>query len=426
MMTMRILKNSARFSLLLSAAALMAAATQANAAGFYIQEQSVTGLGSSFSGAVSNLNDPSTIFFNPAGMTKLEGMQAQAGVHLLIPDSDVSDTGSTAPAGIATVGGSSDNPYDPTPVPNGFISYQINNSLWAGLGITAPFGLGSEYDDGWFGRFDSTKTELQVIDIQPTLAYKINDMFSIGVGANIQHSKADLRNRVVLGALTEGNSKLEGDDWGYGYSVGVQIKPMETTTIGLNYKSEVHHNLDGDIEVTTLAGALVPAVSSGATAKLATPDQATIGLAHKVTDRLTLQGQATWFGWNNFDNISAFRDSGALASRVEQNYQTTWAYAIGAEYAASDAWTLRGGLQFDETPTTDEYRTSSTPDGDRTWASVGATYGWNDKLDIGMAATYIHIADEELNIARGGGAGRVVADTEGYVGILALSATYKF
>lgn len=424
-MKMRVLKNPARFALL-SAAALIAITTQVNAAGFYIQEQSVTGLGSAFSGAVTNLNDPSTIFFNPAGMTKLDGMQAQAGVHLLIPDSDVSDTGSTAPAGIATLGGSSDNPYEPTPVPNGFISYQLSDSLWAGLGITAPFGLGSEYDEDWFGRFDSTKTELKVIDIQPTLAYKINDMVSIGVGANIQHADADLRNRVVLGALTEGNSQLTGDDWGYGYSVGVQLKPMESTTIGLNYKSEVHQNLDGRIRVTTLAGVTVGAASSDGGAKLTTPDQATIGLAHKITERLTLQGQATWFGWNNFDNITAIRASGAVASTVPQNYQTTWAYAVGAEYAANDAWTLRGGLQFDETPTTDEYRTSRTPDGDRTWASLGATYGWNDRLDIGMAATYIHIADEEINIARGGGAGRVVADTEGYVGILALSATYKF
>lgn len=425
MMNLRVLKNHARFALL-SATALIAITTQANAAGFYIQEQSVTGLGSAFSGAVTNLSDPSTIFFNPAGMTKLGGMQAQAGVDLLIPDSDISDTGSTAPAGIATLGGSSDNPYEPTPVPNGFISYQINDSLWVGLGITAPFGLGSEYDEDWFGRFDSTKTELKVIDIQPTLAYKINDMFSIGVGANIQHADADLRNRVVLGALTEGNSQLAGDDWGYGYTVGVQIKPVASTTIGLNYKSEVHQNLDGRIHVTTLAGATVGAASSDGSAKLTTPDQATIGLAHKITERLTLQGQATWFGWNNFENITSIRASGVVAATVVQNYQTTWAYAVGAEYVANDAWTLRGGVQFDETPTTDEYRTSRTPDGDRTWASLGATYGWNDRLDIGMAATYIHIEDEEINIARGGGAGRVVADTEGYVGILALSATYKF
>lgn len=410
------------------AAVLCGVAYKADAAGFYIQEQSVTGLGSAFSGGATNLNDPSTIFFNPAGMTKLEGYQAQAGVHLLIPHTDVDDTGTVAPAGIATVGEESDNPYSPTPVPNGFFSAELGHGFWAGIGVTAPFGLGSKYDEDWFGRFDSTKTDLTVMDIQPTIAYKVNDMFSIGGGINIQHADADLRNRVVLGALTEGNSQLTGKDWGFGYSFGMQIKPIETTTIGLNYKSEVHHDLDGRIQVTTMTGAIVGAgtVSTNGGAKLTTPDQASIGVAHKLTDRLTLQGQATWFGWNNFDNISAYRDSGALASRVEQNYQTTWAFAIGAEYEASDAWTLRGGIQFDETPTTDEYRTSRTPDGDRTWASIGASYNWNESLDLGMAATYIHVASETIDIARGGGAGNVSADTNGSVGILALSATYKF
>ncbi len=428
---MSVTKNALRLSLL-SAAALIGVSAQAQAAGFYIQEQSVRGLGSAFSGSVSNLADPSTIYFNPAGMTKLEGMQAQAAVNLLIPNSEVSDTGSTA-AQTTVVGGPSGNPYDPTPVPNGFVSYQINDRLWAGIGMTAPFGLGSDYGDNWFGRFDSTKTELAVIDIQPTIAYKVNDMISLGAGLNIAHSSADLRNRVQLGVgqANEGFSKLTGDDWGFGYSFGVQLKPMPTTTIGINYKSEVHHELDGKIQVTTANGTLVGAASSGGKAKLVTPDHLTFGVAHQVNSRLTVQGQATWFGWNNFGSIDAYRDSGALASSVQQNYQTTWAYALGAEYMASDKWMLRGGVQFDATPTTDEYRTSRTPDGDRTWLSLGATYAITPKIDLDMAGTYIFVEDGTINLQRGGisgvlAAGNMRAKTEGSVGIIATGVTYKF
>jgi long-chain fatty acid transport protein len=322
------------------------------------------------------------------------------------------------------------NPYEPTPIPNGFVSYQILDNLWAGIGVTAPYGLGSEYNTGWFGRFDSTKTELTVLDVQPTLAYKVNDMLSIGAGINIQHGDADLRNRVMLGAATEGNSKLTGEDFGFGYTVGVQIRPAESTTLGINYKSEVHQNLDGKIQITTLAGAIVGAgtVSTNGGAKLTTPDQLSVGVSHKVNSKLTLQGQATWFGWNNFDNISAFRDSGALASRVDQNYQTTWAFAAGAEYTLNDQWTLRGGVQFDQTPTTDEYRTSRTPDGDRTWVSMGATYALTPKIDLDMAGTFIHVADEKISLTRATGTGNsfLRADSEGKVGILALGMTYKF
>ncbi|AGH99109.1 OmpP1/FadL family transporter [Micavibrio aeruginosavorus] len=410
---------------LMAAATVVVGASAANAAGFYIQEQSVRGLGSAFSGSTTTLNDASTVYFNPAGMTQLPGLQAQAGVHVIIPDSKVKDTGTTAgtAAGLP-LGGSSGNPYDATPVPNGFVTYQATNNLWLGLGVTAPFGLASDYGSTWFGRFDSTKTELAVIDVQPTIAYKINDQWSIGGGMNIQHASANLQNNVVLGAGVEGNSKLSGDDFGYGYSLGIQYKPWESTTFGLSYKSEVHHELDGDIEVKLLSGATVAAATSGGSAKLNTPDHLTLGGAHKVTDRLTLQGQATWFGWSNFDQIQAVRDSGAVASTVQQNYQNTWAFAVGAEYMVNDAWTVRGGLQFDETPTTDEFRTSRTPDGDRTWVSLGATYGLNDKIDLDMAATYIDVEDGTINVARGNGT--MTADTEGSVGILALGMTYKF
>jgi len=430
---------SLKKGLLLATVAVVAfaAAHKAEAAGFYIQEQSVQGLGSAFSGSTTNLKDPSTIFFNPAGMTQLQGTQAQAGVNLLIPNSKVKDNGTTAPVGItAGVGPGSGNPYDPTPVPNGYLSHQISDNLWAGIGVSAPFGLGSDYGETWFGRFDSTKTELAVIDIQPTVAYKINDWASIGVGVNFQHSDADLRNHVNLVGLGlgEGTSKLTGKDWGYGYSIGLQFKPWETTTIGLNYKSEVHHNLDGKIQVNALAtGNPVAALTSNGKAKLVTPDHATFGIAQQLNDRWTVQGQATWFGWNNFDNISAFRDSGALASRVDQNYQTTWAFALGAEYIASEAWTFRAGMQFDQTPTTDLYRTTRTPDGDRTWVSLGATYSYSPKWDIDMAATYIDVDNGTVNVARapanpatGAGAGQLRAKTEGEVGILALGITYKF
>lgn len=423
--------------LLLSALAIPAAIGTANAAGFYIQEQSVRGLGSAFSGSTTTLDDASTIFFNPAGMTKLEGMQTQAGVNVLIPNAKVKDNGSTVSAAAALsgirVGGPSGNPYDATPVPNGFFSAQLTDQLWAGVGVTAPFGLGSDYGDTWFGRFDSTKTELQVIDIQPTVAYKATDWLSIGAGINIEHSKADLRSRVIaprgLG-LVEGNSKLEGDDWGFGYSLGVQIKPFETTTLGINYKSEVHHNLDGKIVGTYLDGVPIPGQSSNGSAKLTTPDHLTFGVAHQVTPRLTLQGQAQWFGWNNFDNITAIRDGGAVASSVKQNYQTTWAFAAGAEYKVNDQWRVRGGMQFDETPTTDEFRTSRTPDGDRTWFSLGATYSLSDRLDLDLAGTYIDVEDGTINVARNTASPLTTtnmrAKTSGDVGIVAVGFKYKF
>ncbi|MBL4803798.1 MAG: outer membrane protein transport protein [Alphaproteobacteria bacterium] len=418
----------------------------ANAAGFYIQEQSVSGLGAAFSGSTTSLNDPSTVYFNPAGMTRLNGIQGQLGAHLLLPNSELTDTGSTGPAALGSLpisGGDGGNPYDPTPVPNAFLTYQVNDQLWAGLALSAPFGLANEYDSDWFGRFDSIKTELTTIDIQPSVAFKINDRVSIGGGINIQYADAELTSAAnpVLGGGTEGVSTLKGDDWSVGYNIGLQANPWEGGTIGLSYRSAVSHELEGRIisEGTTSADFDV----SG-TADLDLPDIATFGVAQDVNDKWKVMGQATWFGWNNFEDITAVtnedisiiggaitRSPGDVVSSVTQNYQTTWALALGTEYDYSDEWTFRGGVQFDETPTTDEFRTSRTPDGDRTWLSGGATYNINDRLSVDMAATYIWIDSETIDVSRNNSFSTAVqteveADTEGNVGIVAVGLTYKF
>lgn len=401
----------------------LAISTGTNAAGFFIQEQSVSGLGMAFSGSSTNIEDPSTIFFNPAGMTKLSGTQAQAGAHLLILSADLTDTGTTNLVG--GTGNDGGNPYDPTLVPNMYLSHEISNDLWAGIGVSAPFGLGHEYDSNWFGRYDSIKTELKIIDIQPTLAYKLSDEISIGVGLNIEHSEAELVNAVFLGAGNVGTGTLEGDDWGFGYTVGLQLTPTEGTTIGLNYRSTVHHKLDGAvvIEGTGTAGD----GSTDAYAKLATPDVATFGVSHDLGDQWTVMGQATWFGWNNFQDITSVnKATGAQISQVLQNYQTTWAFALGAEYEHSNEWTFRGGMQLDETPTTDLYRTTRTPDGDRTWFSLGATYNVSEKIALDLAATYIDVAEEKITLQRNGAVSNISGTSEGQVGILALGATYKF
>ena len=413
----------------LSAAGIAMVSGSANAAGFYIQEQSVSGLGSAFSGSVTNLNDPSTVYFNPAGMTKLSGMQAQAAAHLLIPSGDLTDTGSTGPS--ATNTGDGGNPYDPSPVPNGFYTQQLNDQFWFGLGITAPFGLANEYDDGWFGRFDSTKSELLTLDIQPSVAFKVNDKLSIGGGVNIQYADAELESAIGInaGPATEGFSTLEGDDWSYGYTLGLQYKPFETTTLGLSYRSAISHTLEGSVEVT---GTTIADRDDPGEADLNLPDIATFGIAHELTDKLTIMGQATWFGWNNFQDIDAEVDTGTDPAATVQNYQTSWAFAAGAEYDYSDEWTFRGGMQYDQTPTTDEFRTTRTPDGDRTWLSAGATYSLNEKIDFDLAATYIWISEETISVTRNepfsglGGTTQVNADTDGNVGILAAGFTYKF
>ena len=312
------------------------------AAGFYIQEQSVRGLGYAFSGSTTSIDDASTIYFNPAGMTKLDGAQVNVGVHAILPDADLSDTGTTAP-GALPVGPESDSPYSLTPVPNLFGALPITDQLWIGLGVTAPFGLGNEYDDGWFGRFDSTTTELKTINVAPTIALKATDWLSLGAGLDVQYADANLQANAFAGA--EGLSRLVGDDVSIGYNAGIQIKPCETTEIGIHYRSAISHELEG---IISAEGTGAGDFRVGGSADLNLPDIATFGVAHDLTEDTRIMAQATWFGWNNFQDITAIDNAGTQRSQVVQNYQTTWAFSVGAEHDINEDWTVRAGYQYDE------------------------------------------------------------------------------
>ena len=394
-----------------------------NAAGFYIQEQSVSGLGASFAGQTAMPRDASIIYFNPAGMTYLDGRNGNVGVHVIAPFADIDDTGSSA-AGIGQpTGGGSDNPYDPTPVPNLHYSHQLNDTTWAGISVTAPFGLGNEYDDGWFGRYDSKKSELKTINVQPSIAYQVNDRLSVGAGLDIQYAEAELTSAVFVGAGTEGTSILEGDDISYGYNVGLMYDATDDTRLGLTYRSQVNHKLDGDI---TVEGTGTGADGSvGGSANLNLPEMVNLGVTHTLDDKTTLLGGLTWFGWSNFERITAVRDNGTTASDIEQGYKNTWAVNLGAEYEYSDTWTFRGGVQYDETPTQDGTRSTRTPDGDRIWVSGGATYNVTDRLSWDFALTYINVAEEDINVTRNTAA-VVNAKSSADIAIGAIGLNYKF
>jgi long-chain fatty acid transport protein len=396
--------------------------THSNAAGFYIQEQSVSGLGNAFAGQVAMPRDASIIYYNPAGMTYLKGRQGNIGVHFLAPYSDLDDKGTTV-----GIGGleDTDNAYGISTIPNLFYSHQLNSKNWIGFGVTAPFGLSSEYDDDWFGRFDSLSSDLTTLNFQPSYAHKVNNRLSLGAGIDIQYADAELTSARYLGIGLEGKSTLEGDDISYGYNFGFIYEWDDATRIAAHYRSQVNHKLDGKITLEG-TGTALDSVSNG-TANLNLPEMASFGLTHQLDDRWTIMGGATWFGWSNYERITAITDAGVQAQDQAQGYKNSLAFNIGADYKYSDDLTLRGGIQYDETPTQDGTRSTRTPDGDRIWVSGGATYNMNDRMAWDFAATYIHIAEEDINLTRSApGTSVIDAENNGHVGILAVGLNYKF
>lgn len=401
---------------LLALAGVLSAFTvsQANAAGFYLQEQSVSGLGSAFAGQAAMPRDASTIYFNPAGLTYLEGGNLNLGANILMPKSKSKDTGS------ALGGGSGGNPYDTEIIPNLSISQQLNDKVWLGVGFAAPFGLGSEYNDGWYGRFDATETELKTYNVTPVAAFKINDRLSFGAGLDIQYAEAEIKNLVHVGGGNGAPLTLKGDDTSVSWHAGLMYQATEQLRLGLHYRAEMNHTLQGSAEITGLQPALPGTVDLGL------PSMWSLGVAYDVTPETTLLFGATRFGWSSYDSITV-EYSGIPGTPIDvaQNYKDTWAFNIGVEHDFNDTWTGRAGVQYDQTPTRDNFRSHTTPDGDRIWVSAGATYNINDKWSMDFAATYIDVSDEKINLTRPNGA-TIQADTSGHVGIVGLALNYKF
>jgi long-chain fatty acid transport protein len=394
---------------------------RASAAGFFIQEQSASGLATAYAGSVSEPRDASIIYFNPAGMAHLDGVNANIAGNLIYGDTDMTNTG-TFLFGAPLNSNDGGNPVGLKAVPNIFYSHQINDNIWLGLGVTFPFGLGSKYNANWFGRFDSIKSELKTIDIQPSIAVNVLEWLSIGAGLNIQSATVKLTSAISDGL--EGLSTLEGDDQhSYGYSVGVLFQPVKESRIGITYKSNISHDIDGRALVE---GTAFSDTNVGVKSELDLPDIFSIGFSQHLSEDWILFAQANWFGWNSFQSIKAFTNSGTLLSEAVQNYKTTWSTAIGVEYLVNNNWSLRTGYQYDETPTRDNFRTTRTPDGNRHWFAGGTTFGIAENFSVDLSAAYIHVEEEEVNVTRNSGLATVSMDIDSSIYLFSFGLNYKF
>lgn len=450
---LKLLTASVTASLLLSPAS-------AQAAGFFLQEQSVTALGSAFAGAGAEARDASIMFYNPAGMAQLKGgAQITGGVSVLKAWANNDDQGSTitsvtgvaAPALTPTLatgdaGGDSDNPIPVTAIPNLYAATPISpisDDLWAGIGFSVPFGLSTKYHGEWAGRFDSKKSVLRVIDIQPTLAYKVNDYFSIGGGVNVQRASAELTNAVSNG-VNEGEAKLKGHDWSVGYNLGVIVKPFEETTFGLTYRSKVDHDLKGNVIVTGAGPGTVPVTLGGVPittttlpgltedsnggAKLNLPDIIMLSASQGITDKWKLLGQVNYFHWGRFNEIRATRSSdGSVAELVPEDYGNTFSYGVGAEYAWRPDTTFRFGYQFDQTPTHSPFRDTRVPDGNRHNFAGGISYDISKNFTLNGAVSYSFMQDSNVSVSRNAGLADVEISRDDTTFLFgAVGVTYKF
>ncbi len=415
-------------------------AAPVSAGGFYLQEQSPLGLGRAFAGEAAAATDASTVFFNPAGMARLPGSSITGGVHALFVQSAQADRGSTRTVpGLATPiptgGGNGGNPFDnPVLVPAAYGAFRVNDGpLWFGIGVSSPFGLKVVYDPNWFGRYDSIRSDLKTINIQPSVAYALSDRLSIGAGFDIQTIDAELTNALpnLSPLLPDGLLRLKGDDLSFGWNAGV-LADLGTVRVGAHYRSRIEHNLGGRLTISGLLGPLAAANSTRfARAPITTPDIATVSAVVGADRPLRFLASANWYNWSVFDRIEV-RPVGGATTVSEQNYKDTWGVHGAVEYDVSPSLTLRAGTAYDKTPTRDAFRTTRVPDGDRTWATAGATLRWRN-LEANLSYAHVFVTKEPIDRTDPLFIGtpalttvRTVSQNSGHVNAVALSVAARF
>lgn len=387
------------------AGALLAMSGGVAASGFALIEQNASGLGNAYAGGAAIAEDASTVFFNPAGMTRLSGKQIVVAGHLINPSAKF--TSSTGVSG-GDAGGLAF-------VPNAYFAMEMKPGLKVGLGLNAPFGLQTEYDSNWVGKHQAIKSKLETMNVNPSVAYQVNDALSLGAGLNYQHISGEL-SEYKGGAL--GTAVIKGTDNTWGYNLGALYNVNANTRIGAAYRSTMSYTLTGTVTTS------LPFANGPVSLDVKLPDSLSISGVHKMNDSYEVMADVTFTGWSSFKQVKIVDGAGATISNTPENWKDTVRVSVGATHHYSEQWLVRAGLAYDQAPVTDAFRTARIPDNNRTWVALGGQRKLSAASAIDFGYAHLFVKDSAINAANPAPA--LVGSYKNSVDILSAQYTHNF
>lgn len=448
-------QNFARFTALALGIAGALTLGQAHASGFQIKENSTKALGRAFAGSAAAGGDVSVVSNNPAAMSTFKQSAVQADVAVIDLTADFTGGGFTA-VGTPLNGGNGGDPGDATPVPSMAAIFPVGDTgMTLGAQVSAPFGLKTEYDANWVGRYNAVKSDVKTIDLTLAASFDFSSEVSFGIGLIYQRAEATLSNAIDFGTAlcaspnpaacfnpaspfrpqaNDGFVEVKGDDTGIGWVVGMHIHPNERTAIGFSHRSEIDHDLEGNADFTVpanVAAALAFArpgqfVDTTALAPLTTPAVDTISLSYGITDNFKVLADFSRTEWSSLENVTIYFNSNQAPSVEDFQWKDTTFWSLGAEWDLNDSFTLRAGYAEDQSPTKIETRTPRLPDADRQWGSIGLTWKASEAFEVSAAYTRIFVDDPEIAGIHSSSQSTLTGSYDADVNIFGLSAQYKF
>lgn len=419
---MRIVKGSVFLLILVFAAA------SANAAGFRLPEAGAKAMGMGFA-FTAQANDPSAIYFNPAGLTQLEGQNVMAGATFIREKGgEFTGTGTAPPFGP----GETQKTLDFF-VPNAYWTMKTSPNFAVGAGIFSPFGLAQEYNDRNLSMFRNqiTKIELRTIVFNPTIAWKVNEVLSVGAGIDFMWGQAKLDKTPIVPGLGTFKVHLEGDGTAWGYNFGMLLKPAKDLRVGFNFRSPFNLEIkDGDVSAVDNTFGLnligVPG-SSKANATIKMPATAALGVAYTFLDKFTVEVDADWTFWSAFSSLPIVNhNSAALSSDTPKRWNDVVAIRVGGEYRVIDPLALRLGFAYDPTPVPAQTMGPELPDATRLNYMAGVGYKYKN-WTVDGSYFYLQKKDRTVSNLNQNGPGTGFDGTwKGQAHLVALDLGYKF
>jgi len=382
------------------------------AAGFRLPEQDSAALGMA-SAVVGQADSPAAVWYNPAGMTQLDGTRISGGVIGIYPvlthentdgTKDVSERGIHLPIHL-------------------YATHRLSDSIAFGVGVNNPFGLSTEWDPASSTRYVATFSKVLTTEVNPNIAYKLNDTLSVAFGVDYVHLRATLENKMNLGS--DYNFRLSGDGDGWGLNAAALYKISPTVNVGLSYRSRVKIDLAGDVGLT--GGALPPTLAPGTgSTSLTLPDLIQLGVSYKASDKLTVNADIDYTMWSTYDRIVVTSSNPAFNTTDEKQWHDVWCLRIGGQYRLSDQWKLRAGYVYDKNPVGEAHFETRTPDSDRQGITIGAGYAIGN-MTVDLAYMYLRFNNRTISDSLADGSSQVLNGTyKSQAQLAGITIGYKF
>ncbi|PWK63922.1 long-chain fatty acid transport protein [Aminobacter sp. AP02] len=390
-----------------------------------MREQSAYGQGSSFAGMAAPGDSISSMFWNPAAVTMVTGMTVEGNITGVFPRSELDVDPARSTLTRLGISGNGGNVGETGVVPAGYFAMPVNDQLYLGVSLNAPYGFSTTSQTPWVGMFSHLDADATSVNVTPVVGYKFNDMISVAVGMQIEYFDVSIETALAPIASPP-RQRLNGDSTDVGFVAGVTLTPFDGTTIGIGYRSMVKHSLEGsqtfDVPLRTPPLGTIPAGSYPISADVSLPDTLSIGVRQRINDVFTVMAGMEWANWSRIQTVP-FAGSPARTN-LALDFQDGWYFSLGGEYKYDPEWTFRAGLGYEIAPTTDEHRSMRLPDADRVWASIGASYNWTKQLSIDAGYSHLFVQDAPVDETTAGF--RYAGTAEGSADIFSLGIRYKF